>query len=235
MTRSPARLQDAADELHRFVLANNGTKVSRAAILRSYDWLSFSDEAVQHLDCMYRRAYGGPKQVGAIAGISEPATRPGPEPTLDALPSPCLYEHHLLDADFSFPHPDDIGIAITTPEASLPPSRKGLTLKLQTNFSPTPPLTDSPWPWRDDDDDGDRTALPENFRTISFDPRAESSIDQVLSTKPVIPSPNPFAKRPGPLTPQTYGDISPITRGEWGFLMVDSARRGGRTVIVETC
>lgn len=32
--------------------------------------------------------------------------------------------------------------------------------------------------------------------------------------------PTPGGERPGPTTPNGYDDISPITRGEWGFLMV---------------
>ncbi len=36
----------------------------------------------------------------------------------------------------------------------------------------------------------------------------------------------------GPMTPNDYDDISPITRGEWGFLMGD---QGGRQVDVTTC
>ncbi|KAL2271631.1 hypothetical protein VTJ83DRAFT_1002 [Remersonia thermophila] len=37
--------------------------------------------------------------------------------------------------------------------------------------------------------------------------------------------------RIGPLTPNAYDDISPITRGEWGLLMMGK----GRTVQIETC
>jgi hypothetical protein len=38
--------------------------------------------------------------------------------------------------------------------------------------------------------------------------------------------------RVGPMTPNGYDDISPITRGEWGLLMV---QKSGRTVNVEMC
>jgi hypothetical protein len=38
----------------------------------------------------------------------------------------------------------------------------------------------------------------------------------------------------GPTTPNGYDDISPITRGEWGFLMVDDKFQGAKTVKVET-
>ncbi|XP_044718127.1 uncharacterized protein HRG_08769 [Hirsutella rhossiliensis] len=175
-------------------------KVSKSALLRSYDWLSLSDDTVDHLDRMYRRAYGGPEQVGAIAGMPDPPLPTRARARAETSPSPC--QDDLLEAEFAFPHPDDIGIAITTPETSLSPSPRVPTLKLQIDFGPTPPPTDSPrWPWQDDDDDddddGDRTALPENFLTIGFDPWAEPSIDHVLSTKPVVLSPDPFAKGPG--------------------------------------
>lgn len=41
----------------------------------------------------------------------------------------------------------------------------------------------------------------------------------------------------GPMTPNGYDDISPITRGEWGLLMISGDGWGakGRTAAVETC
>ena len=39
----------------------------------------------------------------------------------------------------------------------------------------------------------------------------------------------------GPMTPNGYDDISPVTRGEWGFLFQGETWRNGRTVTVETC
>lgn len=38
----------------------------------------------------------------------------------------------------------------------------------------------------------------------------------------------------GPMTPNGYDDISPITRGEWGFLMVSDGWKG-KTAAVEMC
>ena len=38
--------------------------------------------------------------------------------------------------------------------------------------------------------------------------------------------------RLGPMTPHDYEDISPITRGEWGFLVADQS---ARQVAVTTC
>lgn len=236
MTRSRVRLEDAADELHRFVLANNGTRVSKTALVRSYDWLSLSDDTIHHLDRMYRQAYGGPDRVGAIAGMPESSAFAEPSP------SPSLCGHEMPRADFPFPHPDEIGVALTTPEVSLPPSPISPAITLQTVVGPMLSPTDGPrWPWQDDEDDdddivnADHAALPENFLASDLDSWPESSIDHVMSTKPVVLSPGPLVTGSGPLTPNTYGDISPVTRDEWGFLMVDSPLRGGRTVTVETC
>ena len=41
--------------------------------------------------------------------------------------------------------------------------------------------------------------------------------------------------RVGPMTPNGYDDISPTTRGEWGFLFSGDAWKQGKTAAVETC
>ncbi|KAI0816446.1 hypothetical protein GGR55DRAFT_236372 [Xylaria sp. FL0064] len=56
------------------------------------------------------------------------------------------------------------------------------------------------------------------------------SIDEMLS-----PYDNRQSQRLGPMTPNGYEDISPITRGEWGFLFKGDTWTQGRTVVVETC
>ena len=76
-TRSLLRLEDAVDELRRYVLASGGAKVTQADLLRSYDWLGVSAAAVADLDRMYRRAYGGAECVGAVSGMS-PSPPPKP-------------------------------------------------------------------------------------------------------------------------------------------------------------
>ncbi|KAG5948314.1 hypothetical protein E4U59_000042 [Claviceps monticola] len=93
--KTPLRLEDAVDELRRYVLAGNGAQVAKSHLFRAYDWLNIGPGTVEDLDSMYKRAYGGPDQVGAIAGI-EPITRPpAPVPPLranDEFPeaeSPC--------------------------------------------------------------------------------------------------------------------------------------------------
>ncbi|KAI1179998.1 hypothetical protein F4777DRAFT_357421 [Nemania sp. FL0916] len=57
-----------------------------------------------------------------------------------------------------------------------------------------------------------------------------ASIDGLLS-----PCDNRQSQRVGPMTPNGYDDISPITRGEWGFLFKGDTWTQGRTAAVETC
>ncbi|KAH8890756.1 hypothetical protein GQ53DRAFT_746945 [Thozetella sp. PMI_491] len=57
------------------------------------------------------------------------------------------------------------------------------------------------------------------------------SIDSVLSP---VEGPGDRDAKVGPMTPNGYDDISPITRGEWGFLM-GADRKNGRQVNVTEC
>ncbi|PHH84861.1 hypothetical protein CDD83_1258 [Cordyceps sp. RAO-2017] len=226
-TLSPPRLEDAVDELRRFVLATGGATASKADILRSYDWLTVSDEAIAHLDSMYRRAYGGPDQVGAISGIS------GPEPSTPSLPVPVVRRSSSSFHDQGL-NPATIGVAVTTTELRRPsplphpssPSPKIPLLKLQTAFDLQLSMGQ-----RGDESAGS-TVRPDDM-TRGLNPWSRLSIGRVLSSG--LLSADRGSKQPGPQTPNGYDDISPITRGEWGFLMVNNALGGGRTVAVETC
>lgn len=222
-TRSPLRLEDAVDELRRFVLAGGGVKVTKADLLRSYDWLGVSGAAVADLDRMYRRAYGGPEGVGAISGMLPPPPPLTPEPRVWAREDDGFRDvgGDQLDSEM-------IGLALTTMEPTKPPSPRGPFLRLQTSFETRPLLAEEP-PDDGEDDDADLTARPRERLTMGFDPWPSSSIDQVLSAGPARSS-----RDAGPTTPNGYDDISPITRGEWGFMMVGNALQGGRTVAVET-
>ncbi|KAI0914470.1 hypothetical protein F4823DRAFT_356644 [Ustulina deusta] len=86
------------------------------------------------------------------------------------------------------------------------------------------------------DEDDDRTPQPLRdgpVRPSMFWPNRNTlgqSIDEMLS-----PCDNRQSQRLGPTTPNGYDDISPITRGEWGFLFKGDTWTQGRTVVVETC
>ncbi|KAM0562597.1 hypothetical protein ACHAPJ_002287 [Fusarium lateritium] len=240
-TKSHLRLEDAVDELRRIILATNGAKVSKTAILRSYDWLSVSNSALVDLDRMYRRAYGGPEQYGGISGLTsfaEPAIKPISD----------FQERHKEE------EVEEATICVAVAKGKTP-SPKPL-LKLQTNFTPGPAIRPKPRKPEvttqipiqvevEEEEDGDRTARPTDqlyFTMQQWEP--PSTIDQVLTAGPVnrsafsplTPTPimSPGSPRFGPLTPHDYDDISPTTRGEWGFMMADNAFQSGRKVGVET-
>lgn len=279
------RLEDAVDELRRFVLANNGAKVTKSDLLRSYDWLSVTPSAISDLDQMYRRAYGGPDQAGAISGIVSQAMSESTlslssiETALEVETEPRIRPSDEDDGRRFFEDwyeddpeltPGAIGVAVTTIEFTKPPTPRGRVLKLQTSFEALqkpkplvpPPLPKSTWehddddgddvnddndemndksegrgndddgaPSQDDASDGDVTARPLDLLAAGFTPWGSSSIDQVLSAG--VTNPGLDSIRPGPMTPNGYDDISPITRGEWGFLMCDAAPE--RTVPVGLC
>ncbi|CAJ0541969.1 Ff.00g083160.m01.CDS01 [Fusarium sp. VM40] len=242
-TKSHLRLEDAVDELRRIILATNGAKVSKTAILRSYDWLSVSSSALVDLDRMYRRAYGGPEQYGGISGLTSFA-EPAIQPISDSQ------ERYKED------EVEESTIAVAVMKGKTP-SPKPL-LKLQTNFTPGPILKPKPKKpeasaqvpiqvrvEEEEEEDGDRTARPTDqlyFSIQKWEP--PSTIDQVLTAGPInrsafsplTPTPimSPGSTRFGPLTPHDYEDISPTTRGEWGFMLADNAFQSGRKVGVET-
>ncbi|CAM1502883.1 Fc.00g076590.m01.CDS01 [Cosmosporella sp. VM-42] len=247
-TKSHLRLEDAVDELRRIILANNGEKVSKADLLRSYDWLNVSNSALIDLDRMYRRAYGGPEEFGGISGMAgfEPTIRPQSE-----------FDYDEEDDDDDEPEIEIdeamIGIAITTRQPSFQPtvqitfpprtpSPKGPVLKLQTSFEPKSKKPDDTEAKesQDEEEDGERTARPSDHSPFMMQPwNTGTTIDQVLNAdllSPNLLSPDLWspASRLGPMTPNGYDDISPTTRGEWGFLTSDDAFQGGRTVAVTT-
>ena len=85
-------------------------------------------------------------------------------------------------------------------------------------------------------EDEDRTPHPLRdgpVRPSMFWPNGNTlgqSIDEMLS-----PCDYRQSQRLRPLTPNGYDDISPITRGEWGFLFKGDTWTQGRTAVVETC
>ncbi|CAJ2510189.1 Uu.00g060890.m01.CDS01 [Anthostomella pinea] len=95
-----------------------------------------------------------------------------------------------------------------------------------------------------EDEDGDRTARPladgplrssllwQNANALLL--AGGMSIDEMLSPCDYRAS-QQMASPLGPMTPNGYDDISPVTRGEWGFLFKGAGWTGARTAAVETC
>lgn len=235
-TGSHLRLEDAVDELRRIILANNGEKVTKGDLLRSYDWLSVSNSALQDLDRMYRRAYGGREQFGGISGmptIIEPVIRSQSEFEYDDDEEEEEFEIQIEDTML------ELAIDAKEIKLSATPKPKGLALRLQTDFGMMPQITiDTKIEEKKDaeeEEDDDRTARPTNQSFMMQTWNTGSTIDQVLS--PVgysnLLSPDRSTGF-GPMTPCDFGDLSPTTKGEWRFLMVDDAFKGAKTAAVET-
>lgn len=133
----------------------------------------------------------------------------------------------------------------TTPRLRAPPSPKGPALKLQTTFEKPKPAgreveivgDEKVWAGpdgeEDEDEDEELTARPGKAGAGFTFWNNSVSIDGVLNNSHE-PSHPEVGDGLGPMTPNGYDDISPITRGEWGFL-TGEAWSGGRTVAVETC
>lgn len=93
-----------------------------------------------------------------------------------------------------------------------------------------------------EDEDGDVTARPiaSGAHGMSFwngidEMLARPNQSEALAVSPVVQRLRVSQQRLGPVTPNGYDDISPVTRGEWGFLLKNDGWKGGRSAIVETC
>ncbi|KAK1994110.1 hypothetical protein LX36DRAFT_223508 [Colletotrichum falcatum] len=208
-TDAPLRLEDAVDELRRLILSRGGRKVSKSDLLRSYDWLGVTDVALNDVDKMYRRAYGGLDRVGAIEGVgsAEQVARTVRE----------------LEREVD----DTLAAAMNTIRIAKPPSPKGPVLRVLTNFDnkpPSPPREVTVGEVDKEEEEEDLTARPERQPPVSV--WSPVSIAEVLHDD---------RHQTGPMTPNAYDDISPITRGEWGFLMGPGGAGAGRTAPVMTC
>ena len=146
-------------------------------------------------------------------------------------------------------------LSLSTPKGSPRPSPtlKGPPLKLQTNFLAKPVAAAatpkekgavSPGGNASDEEEEQLTARPiaRAPQLPVWSPGA-SIAEVMMSAHPDrLPSgfgfgiATPGGGNAGPTTPNDYEDISPITRGEWGFLMVQPDGWGGaKRVAVETC
>jgi hypothetical protein len=176
---------------------------------------------------MYRRAYGGPDRLGAISGLTNKKVH--------SLPSPQLVQSmestNSADIDGREENDDEADFLMCTIQICKPPSPRLPVLRLQTSFDKPPETGENGRQQDQPEHDSDSTPRAADSLPIILQPWSHS-IDQLLSADAL--SPMRSSMRIGPVTPNGYDDISPITRGEWGFLMVDKALEGsGRTVAVE--
>ncbi|KXX75095.1 hypothetical protein MMYC01_208036 [Madurella mycetomatis] len=147
----------------------------------------------------------------------------------------------------------------TTPRLRAPPPGRTIGLKLQTTFdkAATTTTTNARQTQQQptqipEEEEEDLTARPNSaIKTQSFanlqwstDSHNSTSIDERLlfpdgggdgGGQRFDAEEERKEERIGPMTPHGYDDISPITRGEWGFLMGGSGGLIGRVAKVEMC
>ena len=231
-SRSPLRLEDAVDELRRLILARNGEQVPKSDLLRCYDWLSINHSAIGELDQMYRRAYGGYSQIGGISGLQSFRDRVFHEPMIRVDDE--SEEEFDSDEDERMDDADteQLDMAIRMMQPPKPPSPRGPLLKIQTNFREVPGRRQAERGTEADEEDGDRTARPVGETPIlRLNQWNGNSIDHILTASAWSSERTSMQMGNGPVTPRGYDDISPITRGEWGFMMGGNALSGKKAPV----
>ncbi|KAI1854860.1 hypothetical protein JX265_002499 [Neoarthrinium moseri] len=255
-----ARIEDAVDELRRLVLSRGGKLLERRELYRWYGWIGVSAGALGDVEKMYRRAYGGVDRIGAFEDYTPVAS---PVPAASSNETKASEKSDKKQDDWPLKEttveaPRSISAGII--KIGTPPGSKGPALKLQTTFAK--PVAQRPVikepvqkplgevmeleikieELEANEEDDDLTAKPA-LPGMSFWNGLGASIDGMMLNghdhqqeviSPVIERIS-RTSRMGPVTPNGYDDISPVTRGEWGFLFSGDGWKRGKTAAVETC
>lgn len=245
---SRARIEDAVDELRRLVLANGGRPISKSDLHRSYDWVGVSASALGDVERMYRRAYGGWERAGAFEMPPEETQRdmniPLVEPQerkrnilrIGTPPAKAPVLKLQTTFDKTLKRPRAIRPEIVQPRSAEIEGEVGAkegVVELEIKIDRLGIADDG-------DEDEDLTARPPASGHPCWHSLG-SSIDAMLQRQesPVAGGMSRLSvdsQRQGPLTPNGFDDISPITRGEWGFLFSgDGSMSRAKTAPVETC
>ncbi|KAI0902415.1 hypothetical protein F4806DRAFT_38056 [Annulohypoxylon nitens] len=233
-----SRLEDAVDSLRRLVLANSGRPISRADLYRSYEWLGVNARALRDIESMYRRAYGGVDHIGAFEITPEERERAAqPVVMIGAPPPPKTPPKTQTTPVLKL----DTRLATATTTRIFKPKAKSVThampqMQIQTQNEVSV----------GEKQNAEVTELEINIDNLAADDSEEehtarpigglafwngASIDEMM----LSPCEGRQSQRLGPQTPNGYDDISPITRGEWGFLFTGDGWKQGKTAVVETC
>ncbi|KAM0334255.1 hypothetical protein ACHAQA_001277 [Verticillium albo-atrum] len=246
-TGAPLRLEDAVDELRRLVLARRGT-VTKGELVGTYRWLGLSEGALGEVDRMYRRAYGGVGRVGGIAGVGADIEESDAETIIEdeadeVEDAPAVQvtqqqqqqqqreeEEEEEEEEAGDEFELEICMAMAPLTIGKTPSPKVPVLKLQTQFETKVfrPVARGFAPEPQPEDEDQLTARPGHGSR-------HNQIWSPVSIAEVLGDEGRAAQKLGPMTPNGYEDISPITRGEWGFLMGPGGAQSGRTAAVVTC
>ncbi|KXJ97569.1 hypothetical protein Micbo1qcDRAFT_156496 [Microdochium bolleyi] len=167
----------------------------------------------------------------------------GPVMPIIVRPKAVSPEPHVADQQQQHHHhhqpqiPSPRRLNVKAPKLTLQTAPTTIEVKIEKAPSSRDVAKDEDEDEDDESEHGDRTARP--FHGMPF----WSNIDELLSP---VDGPNSKgggggigdrrkSEKLGPMTPNGYDDISPITRGEWGFLFSrDGSWDDKRTAPVET-
>ncbi|TRX91764.1 hypothetical protein FHL15_007317 [Xylaria flabelliformis] len=259
-TADSSRLEDAVDCLRRLVLSNGGRSVMKADLYRSFDWMGVNPTALLDVERMYRRAYGGPERRGPFEappilkdrerendgeadtkrmGFIKIGTPPPPKtqttPVLKLNTNITTTPRLIRPKPKAVPQAPTLNTEISSgrkPSGTQEVDHEGNVEELEIRIDSFETTAEKGHDC-DKEEDGDRTPHPLRdgpLRPSIFWPKGHTlsgSIDELLS-----PCDNRQSQRLGPMTPNGYDDISPITRGEWGFLFKgDTWTQGTRAAV----
>ncbi|KAI8952848.1 hypothetical protein F4801DRAFT_190395 [Xylaria longipes] len=246
-----SRLEDAVDCLRRLVLSNGGRSVPKADLYRSFDWMGVNPTALSDVERMYRRAYGGLEQRGPFEAPhilrekereqdgEADAKRMGfikistpPPPKTQTTPVLKLNTNVTTTPRLIRPKPKAVPQAPALNTAIGSGRKPSGTQEVNGGTIEEVEIRIDGMDC-DNEEDGDRTPHPLRDgppRPSMIWPNGNAlggSIDELLS-----PCDNRQSQQLGPMTPNGYDDISPITRGEWGFLFKgDTWTQGTRAAV----
>jgi hypothetical protein len=215
-TLSPQDLTSSVDSLRRLVLSRQGEAVKKNDLIKTYSWLGVSLAALVDVNEGYKTAYGGAKREGGVdMGFSE-------RPTLSPQ---------------GLNLPPKLGLKTNFNMSELRQMRFNIGGSLKSSSSSASDSGDSHSP----------TSTKLSSTTTLVGGGEESPIDKEVEVgesakgrddwgmKRLEAKEDKGPHRRGPITPNGFEDITPVTKGEWCFLMVGEGWQEGRKMAVETC
>lgn len=227
---SRSSLTLAVDELHRLVLAQGGKPITKSYLMRAYAWMGVSLAALVDVNEGYKVAYGGARRRSGVIEVSVGAVALSPSlesvsSTERARRSPPALQTTFNTADI---RRMKMQLCVSTSPATLNKPASNFSSSSSSVATLTPVEVGESAKGRDV-----QITPRESVPRGGFKARNEEySPFAALAAGGEDRGPH----RRGPMTPNGFEDITPVTKGEWCFLMVgdgwkDASRRAPAVVV----
>jgi hypothetical protein len=211
---SPQDLTSSVDSLRRLVLSHRGEAVKKNDLIKTYSWLGVSLAALVDVNEGYKTAYGGAKREGGVdMGFAERPAMPAQKMNL----------------------PPKLGLKTNFNMTELRHMRFNIGGSLKSSSSSASDSGDSRSP-TSTKVSSSTTLVGEGSpidKEVEVGESAKGRDDWGMRRLNAQEDKGPH--RRGPITPNGFEDITPVTKGEWCFLMVGEGWKEGRKMAVETC